>query len=100
MMEQSNPPPKKQETTVIEESKGEKATAIAQIEEWGNWKPPQISPANENLQINVGLSRQGKELQDRKVKAKPSKRIEKKHKNPLKRRYQVPTTRKMRQKKN
>ncbi|MBW0555522.1 hypothetical protein O181_095237 [Austropuccinia psidii MF-1] len=55
MMEQSNPPPKKQETTVIQESKGEKATAIAQIEEWGNWKPPQISPANENLQMNVGL---------------------------------------------
>ncbi|MBW0502752.1 hypothetical protein O181_042467, partial [Austropuccinia psidii MF-1] len=55
MMEQSNPPPNKQEKTVIEESKGEKATAIAQIEEWGNWKPPQISPANENLQINVGL---------------------------------------------
>ncbi|MBW0549497.1 hypothetical protein O181_089212 [Austropuccinia psidii MF-1] len=55
MMEQSNPPPKKQEITVIEESKGEKATTIAQIEEWGNWKPPQISPANENLQINVGL---------------------------------------------
>ncbi|MBW0486711.1 hypothetical protein O181_026426 [Austropuccinia psidii MF-1] len=42
MMEQSNPPQKKQETTVIEESKGEKAAAIAQIEEWGNWKPPQI----------------------------------------------------------
>ncbi|MBW0511924.1 hypothetical protein O181_051639 [Austropuccinia psidii MF-1] len=55
MMEQSNPPPKKQEITVIEESKGEKATAIAQIEEWGNWKPPQISPENENIQINVGL---------------------------------------------
>ncbi|MBW0592387.1 hypothetical protein O181_132102 [Austropuccinia psidii MF-1] len=54
-MEKSNPPPNKQETTVIEESKGEKATAIAQIEEWGNWKPPQISPENENIQINVGL---------------------------------------------
>ncbi|MBW0514635.1 hypothetical protein O181_054350 [Austropuccinia psidii MF-1] len=54
-MEQSNPPPKKQEIAVIEESKGEKATAIAQIEEWGNWKPPQISTENENLQINVGL---------------------------------------------
>ncbi|MBW0567226.1 hypothetical protein O181_106941 [Austropuccinia psidii MF-1] len=53
MMEQSNPSPNKQETTVIAESKGEKATAIAQIEEWGNWKPPQISPANENLQINI-----------------------------------------------
>ncbi|MBW0486181.1 hypothetical protein O181_025896 [Austropuccinia psidii MF-1] len=38
----------------IQESKGEKETAIAQIEEWGNWKPPQISPANENLQINIG----------------------------------------------
>ncbi|MBW0512600.1 hypothetical protein O181_052315 [Austropuccinia psidii MF-1] len=54
MMEQSNPPPKNQERTVIEESKGEKTTAIAQIEEWGHWKLPQISPANENLQINVG----------------------------------------------
>ncbi|MBW0549253.1 hypothetical protein O181_088968 [Austropuccinia psidii MF-1] len=55
MMEQSNLPLKKQGITVIEESKGEKATTIAQIEEWGNWKPPQISPENENLQINVGL---------------------------------------------
>ncbi|MBW0544772.1 hypothetical protein O181_084487 [Austropuccinia psidii MF-1] len=54
-MEQSNSPPNKQETTVIDESKGEKETAIAQIEEWGNWKTPQISPANENLQINFGL---------------------------------------------
>ncbi|MBW0493075.1 hypothetical protein O181_032790 [Austropuccinia psidii MF-1] len=33
MMKQSNLPPKKQEITVIEESKGEKATTIAQIEE-------------------------------------------------------------------
>ncbi|MBW0506245.1 hypothetical protein O181_045960 [Austropuccinia psidii MF-1] len=32
MMEKSNSPPKKQETTVVEERKGEKATAIAQIE--------------------------------------------------------------------
>ncbi|MBW0480867.1 hypothetical protein O181_020582 [Austropuccinia psidii MF-1] len=55
MMEQSNPPRKKQVTTLIEECKGEKETTIAQIEEWGNWKPPQISPENENLQINVGL---------------------------------------------
>ncbi|MBW0517516.1 hypothetical protein O181_057231 [Austropuccinia psidii MF-1] len=55
MKEQSNSPPKKQEITVIEESKGENAPTIAQIEEWGDCKPPQISPANENLQINVGL---------------------------------------------
>ncbi|MBW0468508.1 hypothetical protein O181_008223 [Austropuccinia psidii MF-1] len=55
MMEKSNSPLKKQATTVIEERKGEKATAISQIEEWGNWKPPQISPANENIQVNVGL---------------------------------------------
>ncbi|MBW0541148.1 hypothetical protein O181_080863 [Austropuccinia psidii MF-1] len=55
MMEKTNSPPNKQEKTVIEESKGEKAEAIAQIEEWVNWKPPQISPPNENIQINVGL---------------------------------------------
>ncbi|MBW0533889.1 hypothetical protein O181_073604 [Austropuccinia psidii MF-1] len=55
MMEKTNSPPNKQETTVIEEHKGEKEAAIAQIEEWGNWKPPQISPANENIKINVGL---------------------------------------------
>ncbi|MBW0540070.1 hypothetical protein O181_079785 [Austropuccinia psidii MF-1] len=55
MMEKLNPPPKKQETTLIEERKGEKATTIAQIEEWRNWKPPQISPENGNLQINIGL---------------------------------------------
>ncbi|MBW0529604.1 hypothetical protein O181_069319, partial [Austropuccinia psidii MF-1] len=47
--------PNKQEKTVIEERKGEKAAAIAQIEEWGNWKPPQISPENEYIRINVGL---------------------------------------------
>ncbi|MBW0490685.1 hypothetical protein O181_030400 [Austropuccinia psidii MF-1] len=55
MMEKTNSPPNKQETTVIEERKGEKAAVIVQIEEWGNWKPPQISPANENIRINVGL---------------------------------------------
>ncbi|MBW0577089.1 hypothetical protein O181_116804 [Austropuccinia psidii MF-1] len=55
MMEKSNLPPKKQEITVIEERKGEKATAISQVEELGNWKPPQISPENENIQINFGL---------------------------------------------
>ncbi|MBW0576257.1 hypothetical protein O181_115972 [Austropuccinia psidii MF-1] len=55
MMDKTNSPPNKQDTTVIEESKGEKAAAIAQMEEWGNWKPPQISPANENIQRNVGL---------------------------------------------
>ncbi|MBW0484065.1 hypothetical protein O181_023780 [Austropuccinia psidii MF-1] len=54
-MEKSNSPPNKQETTVIEESKGQKAVAIAQIEEWGNCKPPQVSPANENIQIKFGL---------------------------------------------
>ncbi|MBW0470900.1 hypothetical protein O181_010615 [Austropuccinia psidii MF-1] len=55
IIEKTNSPPNKQETTVIENSKDEKATAIAKIEEWGNWKPPQISPENENIQINVGL---------------------------------------------
>ncbi|MBW0490468.1 hypothetical protein O181_030183 [Austropuccinia psidii MF-1] len=55
IMEQSNLPPKKQEITIIEQSKGEKATTIDQREEWGNWKSPQISPENKNIQINVGL---------------------------------------------
>ncbi|MBW0486123.1 hypothetical protein O181_025838 [Austropuccinia psidii MF-1] len=66
MMEQSNSPPNKQEKTVIEECKGEKEATIAQIEEWGNWKPPQISPENENIQINVGLrqTRQRAERQE------------------------------------
>ncbi|MBW0515533.1 hypothetical protein O181_055248 [Austropuccinia psidii MF-1] len=45
-MMEKNSPPNKQETTVIEEIKGEEAAAIAQMEEWGNWKPPQISPEN------------------------------------------------------
>ncbi|MBW0472253.1 hypothetical protein O181_011968 [Austropuccinia psidii MF-1] len=54
-MHKSNAPPKKKETTVIEERKCEKATAIAIIKEWGNWKTPEISPENENIQINVGL---------------------------------------------
>ncbi|MBW0524498.1 hypothetical protein O181_064213 [Austropuccinia psidii MF-1] len=55
MMKKSNSTPNKQETIVIEERKGEKATDIAKIEEWGKWEPPQISPENENIQINVGL---------------------------------------------
>ncbi|MBW0539221.1 hypothetical protein O181_078936 [Austropuccinia psidii MF-1] len=69
MMEKTNSPPNKQETTVIEESKGEKAAAIAQIEEWGSWKPPQISPENENIQINVPLrqTRQRAERQESQI---------------------------------
>ncbi|MBW0554673.1 hypothetical protein O181_094388 [Austropuccinia psidii MF-1] len=52
MMEKTNSPSNKQGKTVVKESKGEKAAAIAKIEEWGNWKLPQISPENENIQIN------------------------------------------------
>ncbi|MBW0572646.1 hypothetical protein O181_112361 [Austropuccinia psidii MF-1] len=55
LIEKENSPPNKQGTTVIEERKGEKAEAIAQIEEWRNWKPPKISPANENIQIRFGI---------------------------------------------
>ncbi|MBW0550345.1 hypothetical protein O181_090060 [Austropuccinia psidii MF-1] len=68
-MEKSSPPSKKQEITLIEERKGEKATAIAQIEEWGSWKPPEISPTNENIQINVGLrqTRQRASRQESKI---------------------------------
>ncbi|MBW0484018.1 hypothetical protein O181_023733 [Austropuccinia psidii MF-1] len=55
MIEKSNTPPKQQEQKVIEDNKYGKAAAIAQIEEWGNWKPPQTSPENENLKMNVGL---------------------------------------------
>ncbi|MBW0533439.1 hypothetical protein O181_073154 [Austropuccinia psidii MF-1] len=55
MMEKENSPQNKQEKIVIEERKGEKAIPIAQIEEWGSCKPPQISPENENHQIDVGL---------------------------------------------
>ncbi|MBW0584423.1 hypothetical protein O181_124138 [Austropuccinia psidii MF-1] len=94
MMEQSNPSPKKQETTVTEESKGEKATAIAQIEEWGNWKPPQISPANENLQINVGL----RQTRQRAVRQESQSQTQQEDKNetqkPFKKRYHLPTMRK------
>ncbi|MBW0547335.1 hypothetical protein O181_087050 [Austropuccinia psidii MF-1] len=99
MMEQSHTPPNNQETTVIEESKGEKATALAQIEEWGNGKPPQTLPANENLQINVGLRKTTLRAARQESQSQTPKRIKTKHTNPLKIRYQVPTTRKMRQKK-
>ncbi|MBW0466546.1 hypothetical protein O181_006261 [Austropuccinia psidii MF-1] len=51
MIEKSNPPPKQKGPIVIEDQKYEKAAAIAQIEEWGNWIPPQISLSNENLKI-------------------------------------------------
>ncbi|MBW0489417.1 hypothetical protein O181_029132 [Austropuccinia psidii MF-1] len=47
--------PTSEKKKVIEESKGEKAAAIAQKEEWGNWKHPQILLANVNIQINIGL---------------------------------------------
>ncbi|MBW0517147.1 hypothetical protein O181_056862 [Austropuccinia psidii MF-1] len=54
MMEQLNPPPKQQGKKLIDDHKDKKAATIAQVEELGNWKPPQISPANENIKINVG----------------------------------------------
>ncbi|MBW0530800.1 hypothetical protein O181_070515 [Austropuccinia psidii MF-1] len=99
MVEKSNSPPNKQETTVIKESKGEKAAAIAQIEEQRNWKTPQISPENENIQINVGL-RQTRQRASRQESQSQTQQEDKNetHK-PFKKRYQVPTTRKMRPKK-
>ncbi|MBW0561745.1 hypothetical protein O181_101460 [Austropuccinia psidii MF-1] len=54
MMEQSNSPPKKQEKKLIDDHTDKKEATIAQIEGLGNLKTPQISPANENIQINVG----------------------------------------------
>ncbi|MBW0503622.1 hypothetical protein O181_043337 [Austropuccinia psidii MF-1] len=55
ILEKSNPPPKQQEPIVIKDHKVENKATIAQIEEWENWKPPQISPSNENFQTNFGL---------------------------------------------
>ncbi|MBW0478798.1 hypothetical protein O181_018513 [Austropuccinia psidii MF-1] len=55
MIEKLHPPPKNHEATVIDHHRDENAAAIAQIEEWEDWRPPQISPENENIQINVGL---------------------------------------------
>ncbi|MBW0489524.1 hypothetical protein O181_029239 [Austropuccinia psidii MF-1] len=52
-----------QEKTVIDDHKDEKEAAIVQIEEWGTWKPPQISPENENLQMNVVLRKTRQEAQ-------------------------------------
>ncbi|MBW0487992.1 hypothetical protein O181_027707 [Austropuccinia psidii MF-1] len=63
MVVKSNTPQKQKEKTVIDDHKDEKAATIAQIEEWGRWKPPEISPANENLKINVVLRQKRQELQ-------------------------------------
>ncbi|MBW0483182.1 hypothetical protein O181_022897 [Austropuccinia psidii MF-1] len=52
MKEKSNIRPKQQEPTVVVDHEDWNAAAIAQIEKWGNRKPPQISPANENIEIN------------------------------------------------
>ncbi|MBW0538103.1 hypothetical protein O181_077818 [Austropuccinia psidii MF-1] len=61
MIAKFKPLPKQQDTTVIDYHEDEKAETVDQIEEWGNWKPPQVSPENKNIQINVGLrqTRQG-----------------------------------------
>ncbi|MBW0493861.1 hypothetical protein O181_033576 [Austropuccinia psidii MF-1] len=76
-MEKSNPPPKKQEKTLLNDHKAEKEAIIAQIEEWGNRKPPQISPANENIQVNVGL----RQKQQRSSRQETQSQAQKGHKN-------------------
>ncbi|MBW0472580.1 hypothetical protein O181_012295 [Austropuccinia psidii MF-1] len=70
-MGKTNSPPNKQERTLIEERKGDKAAAIAQIEEWGNWKPAQISPANEKIQINAGLRQTRKRASRQESRSQP-----------------------------
>ncbi|MBW0471114.1 hypothetical protein O181_010829 [Austropuccinia psidii MF-1] len=84
-MEKSNSPPNKQQTIVIEKRKGEKETAIAQMEEWGNWKTPQISPANEDIQIHFGLRKTRKRAARQEIQVKFNKRMKMKHTNPFKR---------------
>ncbi|MBW0551072.1 hypothetical protein O181_090787 [Austropuccinia psidii MF-1] len=98
MIEKSNQLPKQQKPIVIENPKDEKAATIAQIEEWGNWKPPQISPSNENLQINVRLRKRRQRAARQENPIQTQKEITMKDRNPSKRRYQVPSMRKMRQK--
>ncbi|MBW0557535.1 hypothetical protein O181_097250 [Austropuccinia psidii MF-1] len=43
------------------------------MEKWGNWKPPQISPENENLQINVGLRQTRKRSERQEIKSQTHK---------------------------
>ncbi|MBW0513930.1 hypothetical protein O181_053645 [Austropuccinia psidii MF-1] len=99
MIEKANSPPNKQETTVIDERKGDKAAAIAQIKEWGNWKSPKISQENENIQINVGLRQTRQRAERHKSQSQTQKENKNETHKPFKKRYQVPTIRKMRQKK-
>ncbi|MBW0486266.1 hypothetical protein O181_025981 [Austropuccinia psidii MF-1] len=63
MIDKSNPPPKQKEKRIIDDHKDEKAATIAQIEEWGSWKPPQLSHSNENLKIKLGLRQKRQEIQ-------------------------------------
>ncbi|MBW0501776.1 hypothetical protein O181_041491 [Austropuccinia psidii MF-1] len=98
MIENSKKPPQQKEKTVIEDHKDGREAAIAQIEEWENWEPPQISTENKNFQIKFGLT----QTRQRSARQETQSQTQKEHRNetkkPLKRRYQVPTMRKMRQK--
>ncbi|MBW0498733.1 hypothetical protein O181_038448 [Austropuccinia psidii MF-1] len=41
--------------SIIQLKKDDSATAIAKVENWGNWQPPTISSANEPFFNNYGL---------------------------------------------
>ncbi|MBW0467688.1 hypothetical protein O181_007403 [Austropuccinia psidii MF-1] len=77
VIEKLHPPPKKQETTVIDDHQDRNAAAIDQIEEWEDWRPPQISPANKNIQINFGL----RKTQQRASRLEAQIQAQKEHKN-------------------
>ncbi|MBW0588315.1 hypothetical protein O181_128030 [Austropuccinia psidii MF-1] len=47
--------PKPNPMNIIQLRKDDSATAIAKVENWGIWKPPTISTANEPLLNNYGL---------------------------------------------
>ncbi|MBW0584839.1 hypothetical protein O181_124554 [Austropuccinia psidii MF-1] len=81
MIENSKKPPKQKEKAVIEDHGDRREAAIAQIQEWESWEPPQISPENENFQKKFGLTqtRQRAERQETQSQTQKEHRLETKN---------------------
>ncbi|MBW0591411.1 hypothetical protein O181_131126 [Austropuccinia psidii MF-1] len=76
--------------SIIELKKDYRATAIAKVENWGRWKPPMISSANEPLLNNYGL-RNTKERNSRAENInKDALRSHPKGETPIKKRPNIP----------
>ncbi|MBW0533328.1 hypothetical protein O181_073043 [Austropuccinia psidii MF-1] len=82
--------PKPNQMSIIQLKKYDSATAIAKVENWGSWKPPTISSANEPLLNNYGF-RNTKERSSRVENTnQDSLRLNSKVKTPINNRPNIP----------